>query len=48
MWEDVWIQVGGRNFMSFEAYSDWGAGQPAILGQNEMGLHAITEVCYIF
>ena len=34
--------------MSVEAYLDWGAGQPAILGWEEMGLHDITVVCYIF
>ena len=48
MWEDLWIQVRGRNVMSFDAYSDWGAGQPAILGWEEMGVHGITVVCYIF
>ena len=48
MWEDLWIQVGGRNVMSFEAYLDWGARQLAILGRKEMGLHGITGVCYIF
>ena len=34
--------------MSFEGYSDLGAGQLAILGRKEMGLHGITGFCYIF
>ena len=34
--------------MSFEAYSYWGAGQPAIRGREEMGLLGITVVATFF